>query len=254
MPDHQGAWPLALAVILAATGYLAAARAHRWPRRREVAFTAGALVVVVALLVPVRTATAHMAQHVAVGMAGPLLLVLGRPVTLALRRPRGRHALLRVLRSWPATVLVFPPVAALLDVGGLWLLYRTPLVTRVHEPWVQVHVLAAGALFAAAICQVEPVRHRYGLALRAATLVAAGAAHGVLAKTLYASDPALQPGAVVMYYGGDVVDIVLAGVICLQWYRRQSRSRARASAVDTPVTSARPAPRTPEASTVVQSK
>ncbi|MEU0466925.1 cytochrome c oxidase assembly protein [Amycolatopsis sp. NPDC006131] len=252
MPDHAtGTWPIALAVAIALVGYLCAAR-RPWPRWRTISFTAGALAVVVTLSFPAHTFTAHMAQHLVVGMAGPLLLVLGRPVTLASRAWRGRRALVRVLRSWPVAVLVFPPVAAVLDVGGLWLLYRTPLIAQAHQPWVQAHVFAAGLLFTAAICQVEPVRHRHGLVLRGATLVLAGAAHGILAKTLYADG--FHAGAQVLYYGGDAVEIALALVICLQWYRRQSRRRARATSVDTPVTVALPAPRTLEASTVAQSK
>ncbi|UQS25748.1 cytochrome c oxidase assembly protein [Amycolatopsis thermalba] len=252
LPEPGGTWPVSLLVLVALAGYLSAAR--RWPRWRTVSFTAGALAVVVALSTPARTFTAHMAQHLVVGMAGPLLLVLGRPVTLALRVCRGRRALVRVLRSWPVAVLVFPPVAAVLDVGGLWLLYRTPLIAQAHQPWALAHVFAAGLLFTTAICQVEPVRHRHGLALRGATLVLAGAAHGVLAKTLYAAGDEFRAGAQLMYYGGDAVGIALALVICLRWYRRQSRRRARASSVDAPVTTARPAPRTLEASTVAQSK
>ncbi|MFD4254242.1 cytochrome c oxidase assembly protein [Amycolatopsis thermoflava] len=143
-----------------------------------------ALAVVVALPFPADTFSAHLAQHLVVGMAGPLLLVLGRPVTLALRAWRGRRALVR--------------------------------------------------------------------ALRGATLVLAGAAHGILAKTLYADG--FRAGAQVLYYGGDAVEIALALVVCPQWYRRQSRRRARATSVDTPVTAALPAPRTLEASTVAQSK
>jgi putative membrane protein len=104
-----------------------------------------------------------------------------------------RRGLLQVVGSPPAAVLLFPPVAALLDAGGLWL-YRTRLFADSQSvPWldglVHVHVLAAGLLFTAAICQLEPVRHRYGITVRAAVLVLVGAAHDMLAKTLWASAP-----------------------------------------------------------------
>ncbi|MET9833669.1 hypothetical protein ABZ078_31185 [Streptomyces sp. NPDC006385] len=40
-----------------------------------------------------------------------------------------------------ADSLVFPPPAALLDVGGLWLLYRTGLFAAMrHEPWLHAAV------------------------------------------------------------------------------------------------------------------
>jgi hypothetical protein len=46
-------------------------------------------------------------------------------------------------------------------------------------------------------------------------LVLASAAHGVLAKHLYATG--WQSGAMVMYYGGDVVEVALAILLCRQW-------------------------------------
>ncbi|MFI6469783.1 cytochrome c oxidase assembly protein [Streptomyces sp. NPDC050516] len=230
-------------------GYLLAAarlrrRGDRWPLARDLAFAAGAAVLLAAALVtpPGGPFTAHMAQHVATGMVAPLLLVLARPVTLALRSlpPGGRRRLLAVLRSRPVGLLVNPPVAALLDLGGLWLLYRTPLFAAAHErPWlaalVHVHVFAAGLLFSAAVCSLDPLPRRHGVVLRSAALVGAGGAHAVLAKTLYATAPPgtgfapgdLSAAAELMYYGGDLVEIALAAVVGLQWYAAGGRRLAR---------------------------
>jgi hypothetical protein len=48
------------------------------------------------------------------------------------------------------------------------------------------------------------------------------AAHGILAKYLYAHPPAgvlhAEAGAQLMYYGGDVLDLILIVVFCRQWY------------------------------------
>nr|WP_276209356.1 cytochrome c oxidase assembly protein [Streptomyces harenosi] len=184
--------------------------------------------------------TAHMAAHLAAGMAAPLPAVLARPATLALRAlpVPGRRALLAVLHSRPAAVLAFPPVAAVLDIGGLWLLYRAPLPPGLHHsPWLHLHLFAAGWLFTFAVLAVDPLRHRTGLALRAATLPAAAAAHAVLAKTLWAAGPPgtgyapadLHRAAPLMYYGGDVVEIALAVILARQWYRAQGRALARRS-------------------------
>jgi putative membrane protein len=138
--------------------------------------------------------------------------------------------------------LTFPPLAAVLDVGGLWILYRTPLFAATHaRPWlhaaVHLHVLLAGVLFTAAICQVEPLRHRYSLLLRGATLVLAGAAHAILAKSLWVSPPPgltaapdLRTGAEVMYYGGDVAEIALAVTIAVTWYAAGGRALRHAAA------------------------
>ncbi|MGW8726094.1 cytochrome c oxidase assembly protein [Streptomyces sp. NPDC055808] len=248
LPDGLAALAAAVAVCGAA-GYLLAAsrlrrRGDRWSPLRDLSFSAGAAVLVATALVtpPGGAFTVHMGQHLATGMAAPLLLVLGRPVTLALRAlpPGGRRPLLAVLRSRPLGALANPPVAALLDAGGLWLLYRGPLFAAAHErAWlgvlVHVHVLAAGLLFTAVVCSLDPLPRRHGPVLRSAALVGAGAAHAVLARTLYAAPPPgtaftagdLSAAAELMYYGGDLVEIALAAVIGLQWYTASGRRLAR---------------------------
>lgn len=245
---------LAVAVVLAVVAaYLAAAarlrgRGHAWPRYRDLSFAAGGTLVVAAVggTPPGGPFTVHMLQHLLAGMAAPVLLVVARPLTLALRalRPGGppRRALLTVAHSGPARWLTFPPVAAVLDMGGLWLLYRTPLLaTAQHHPalhaLVHVHIMAAGLLFTFAVCQLDPVRHRRGLPLRAATLLVAGAAHAVLAKSLYAAPPPgtaydlpdLHTAARLMYYGGDLVELALAAVLAATWYARAARTAGRSS-------------------------
>lgn len=239
----------AVAALVTVLLYVVAAlrlrrRGVRWPALCDVSFALGGGVVALSALVspPGGELTAHMLRHLAIGMAAPLLLVLGRPITLALRTlpPAGRGRLLAVLGSPAATWPVFPPLAAAADIGGLWALYRTPVFAATHQrPWlhalVHLHVLAAGTLFTFAVCQLDPVRHRRSLILRGATLVAAGAAHGILSKSLYAGAPPgtayshadLHAAAEVMYYGGDAVQIALTLVLALQWYAGAGRALAR---------------------------
>jgi putative membrane protein len=255
------AWPgttaltAAVAALLTAFVYLLAAvrlrrRGDAWPHRRDVSFTAGCVGVAGAAAgtdaLPGGPFTGHMIQHLVVGMAAPLLLVLAHPLTLALRAlapGRVRRALLAFVRSRPVGRLVFPPLAALLDVGGLWVLYRTELFSAMaHRPLlhgvVHAHMLAAGLLFSFAMCQLGPVRRRWSLAVRGPTLLAVGAAHGLLAKTLYTLPPPgtdvttadLHRGAQVMYYGGDVTEAALAMVLGVGWYTAGGRMRARVRA------------------------
>jgi putative membrane protein len=211
-------------------------RGDRWPPARDAVFGCG----IAAAIFPAAPGfTGHVLQHVVAGMLAPLLLVLARPVTLLLRAaPAARRRLKPVLRSRVVAVLTCPPVAAVLDAGGLWLLYRTGLfAAAARDPvlhvLVHVHVFAAGLLFTASVCALEPVRHRYGLLPRAAALVGAAAAHAVLAKTLYLSAPPdtafadRQEGAELMYYGGDVVELGLAVVVALTWYAARGRAAAR---------------------------
>jgi len=172
-----------------------------------------------------------MAGHLLLGMAAPLLLVLAAPVTLGLRALPIRQAriLSHVLGSRPARFRTHPVTAAILNAGGLWALYTTSLYQQmVHHTWlhllVHVHVLAAGYLFTAAIVGVDPAPHRPGRGVRTAVLVAFLAAHGILAKHMYAHPPPgvpkeqAQAGGQLMYYGGDVLDLALIVVFCWQWY------------------------------------
>ncbi|MEU5950818.1 cytochrome c oxidase assembly protein [Streptomyces sp. NPDC047525] len=242
---------MVLVVALGCLGHVAAARrlrrrGDRWPHRRDAAFCAGGTVLVVSLVAPWDgwpPLTGHMATHLGIGMIAPLLLLLGRPVTLALRvLPVGpRRRLLSCVRSRPAALLVWPPLAALLHSAGLWAVYRTPLLAAGHHrPWlhalVSAHLLASGVLFAFAVLALDPLRHRAGFALRGGALLAAAAAHGILAKSLYATGPPgtsyaasdLHLASYVMYYGGDVVGIALAVLLGHQWYAAGGRALVRA--------------------------
>lgn len=86
------------AALAAASVYLLSARRLRrrgdtWPWARDVAFAAGcgAMGWAISAKTPGGPFTGHMAQHLIVGMVAPLLLVLARPLTLALRLlPPGR--------------------------------------------------------------------------------------------------------------------------------------------------------------------
>lgn len=254
--DPAAVGVLVVGVLLVA--YLVGAarlRAHGprgWSRWRTAAFTAGALLVAAALTPAAGSllgggtggARGHMAQHLVLGMLAPLALVLGAPVRLLLGAvPRARRPVARVLRLRAVHVVGHPVTAALLHVGGLWVLYLTPLYARsldvppVHHA-VQVHFVLAGYLFAWSLVGPDPAPRRPSLRVRAVVLVLAAAAHGVLAKLLYARAGALPPGASHaaadaeqaaqwMYYGGDVVEVLLVVLLGAEWYRRGARAGAR---------------------------
>ncbi|MGL5930856.1 MAG: cytochrome c oxidase assembly protein [Dermatophilaceae bacterium] len=246
----------AAAVVLAPAliaGYAwASTRSGRaWPRHRLGCWAVGVVVVVVAATGPPAHRSemdfrSHVAVHLLLGMAGPLLLVAARPVTVLLRalRPRAGRAVTAVLRSPPVRVLTSPSVAAVLDVGGLWVLHTTGLyaATREHpvlHGLVHAHMLVAGCLFTAAILQVDPTPHPRSHVHRAAVLVSAMAAHAVLAKHLWASPPPgvgtaeAQAGALTMYYGGDLVHVLLLVTLGASWYRSEQRRRHRVAPMAT---------------------
>jgi putative membrane protein len=129
-------------------------------------------------------------------------------------------------------------VAAVLDVGSLWVLYRTGLYaasmdSEVVHVLVHAHVLLAGYLFTVALVGPDPAVHRPGLPVRGTVLVLAVAAHDILAKTLYAVPPAgvapdqAATAAQLMYYGGAPVEIALFVLLGAEWFRAQEHRGAR---------------------------
>ena len=230
---------LAALLVGAAVVYVAAARGAAWPVGRTVRWLLGIGTAVAGVAVwslgGAHDLRLHVVGHLLLGMVAPLLLVTAAPVTLALRALPREHArtLGRLLRRRPLAVLTHPVVAALLDVGGLWLMYRTALLSEVSPLLLQVHMLLAGYLFAFALIGPDPAPHRPGLVVRAGVLVAAVAAHDVLAKLLYATPPPGVPVAqaeaagLLMYYGAAPVHVALFVLLGREWLAEQRRARAR---------------------------
>jgi putative membrane protein len=236
MHEAHGIAPTGLLLLAGLCGYaglvLLPRRRRPWPGWRTASWFAGLGTAGLATLgPPARDGfVAHSAGHVLLGMVAPLLACCAAPLTLLLRAlpVRAARPVSRVLRSRPAAAVSHPVTALLLAGGGLWLLYATPLYGfAVSDPAVQIvvhaHVFAAGYLLTAALAGPDPAPHRAAPPLRAAVLVAYLAAHGILAKFLYAHPPAGVPpdqahtGAMLMYYGGDAVDLVLIVLMCRQW-------------------------------------
>ena len=166
-PDLIGTEMLVVALLAAAVAYLVAARRTPWPAARLARWSAGIAVAVVGLVVSAgpHDLRVHVAGHLLLGMVAPLLLATAAPVTLALRalpRPRAR-ALGQLLRSSPFALVSHPAVAALLDTGGMWLLFRTDLLAAVPPVLVNAHMLAAGYLFAFSLVGGDPAPHRPAL-------------------------------------------------------------------------------------------
>lgn len=239
--------PAALAAGLYAAGVLALRRrGDGWPPQRTGCLVLGVLLGGLALTPPMATYDelfrVHVGQHLLLAMVAPALLALSAPVTLALRllRPRSRRRLVRLLHSRGVAVVSSPVVAVVLDVGGMYALYLTGLHERAEESpalhaAVHLHMFLGGCLLAWVVVGVDPVRRRTTVTTRLVTLVVASALHDILAKVLYAHHlPAgsgalaeRQQGAVLMYYGGTVVDVALAAVVMAQWYSATGRRMAR---------------------------
>lgn len=241
-----------LVTAVPGAGYLAGVvrlrRSGRgWSGGRTVSFLLGGGLVGASLspAVDAGTAGGHMTQHLLLGMLAPLALVLGAPLTLLLSSlpVSSRRPVAMLLRSRALHALSHVATAAVLSVGGLYLLYLTPLYalsarSEVVHHLVHLHFLLAGYLFAWAVAGPDPAPRRPGMAVRLAVVVVAGGLHAFLAKLLYSRAPVLPVGgghdaaeveaaAQVMYYGGHVADLLLLVALFAAWYRRTGRSLAR---------------------------
>ncbi|MEH1166323.1 cytochrome c oxidase assembly protein [Micromonospora sp. CPCC 205539] len=248
--DGPGWFPLAVVGLLAGGYLLAAVRDQRgWDHRRTAAWLAGCALLAIAigpLAASAHDPRGHMAQHVLLGMVAPLGLVLGAPVTLLLRiaPPPTRRMVGRLLRVRPLHLLAHPVTAGLLSTGGLALVLLTPVYAAAERQpslhhALHLHYLAAGYLFAWSLVGPDPAPRRPGLGVRLGALLGAAAGHAVLAKYLYAHAGTLPPGladpdpaafrsaAQLMYYGGDIAELLLAVTLFASWYSRPSRLRPR---------------------------
>ncbi|MFC3383129.1 cytochrome c oxidase assembly protein [Couchioplanes azureus] len=237
-------------LALAAAGYVLAVRRdpRGWPRHRTAAFLTGVALLAVALLPPVsgyaeRSFHGHMLQHLLLAMLAPLGLVLGAPVTLLLRTLPVRRArrITRILRSRPARLVAHPVVVLLLTAGALLALYLTPLYTAtttspaLHHA-VHAHFLASGYLFAWVVAGPDPAPHRPPVPARLVMLAVAIAVHATLAQLIFAGIgvrldvPAdeRRAGADLMYYGGDIAELLLALAMLTAWRPAQRRTRRAA--------------------------
>lgn len=250
-PVHHGAdsglpeiLPPALALSACAAGYLYLVhRARRrnpaqgWSTWRTAGFTTGLLLLAVALLPPLAPLAhgdfrGHMVQHMLIGMYAPLALVLGAPVTLLLRTlpVTSARRLTTVLHSRPARLLSHPAPALLLSTGTLPVLYFTPLYdTATAHPaghWLlHAHFLLSGCLFAHVIAGPDPAPARPGVPARLVWLGCAVALHAGVSQLMYggfwvdvhAPVPEVRGGAEIMYYGGDLAELLLAAALVATW-------------------------------------
>lgn len=233
---------LALPFLLALIVYILAValsnrRHRRWPLYRYTFWIFGVICAAAAVVGPLADRshmdfTAHMIGHLLLGMLAPLFTVLAAPMTLLLRTLSTLRArrLSRALKSWPAGILTHPIVASFLNVGGLWILYTSDLYAAMQQNAllhivVHIHVFLAGYLFTLSMIYIDPTPHRFSFIYRAIVLVISLAGHGILSKYIYAHPPEGVPaaqaetGGMLMYYGGDAIDLILIWIFCFQWFK-----------------------------------
>ncbi len=254
MTDGPGPAFWVLVALIGAGGCYAAGVARlrgwgiRWPVLRSVSWVAGLICVAAAVLpLPgnVPEFPAHVVTHLLMAMLAPLLLALSAPITLLLRTTRGRvrSTTLRIVHSRLARVLMLGPVIVVLDIGGLYGFYLTPLYDMAHhsaalKAVVHLHMFLAGCLLSWYLIALDPLKHRPGLRTSLAVLLVVAAAHDLLAKLMFArhlpvgggTAADIETGSQLMYYGGSVIELALAVAVLSGWYRRTGRAHRREQA------------------------
>src|SRR5699024_1379279 len=240
-----GALALAALVLYPAAMYASGKKHQKWKWSRYTLFAAGVTLSAAALTGPLARLshmdfTVHMLGHLLIGMLGPLLILHGKPMTLLMRTLKVAHArkLSKILNLKYVQFISNPIVASILNIGGLFLIHKTGLFEIMHSSvllfaLIHLHVFLAGYLFTMSIIYIDIVTHRYTFLYRAAVLIAALGFHKILSKMIYASPPAGiaredgEAGAMLMYYGGDIVDLALIIILCWQWYKTAEREHTR---------------------------
>ncbi|WP_309029866.1 cytochrome c oxidase assembly protein, partial [Streptomyces alfalfae] len=165
-------------------------RGDKWPVGRTVAFVLGVLTVLLVMCTKLNDYgmvmfSVHMVQHMVISMLSPILLLLGAPITLALRAlptaARGhkgpREWLLWLLHSRYMRIITHPAFTIPLFIASLYALYFTPIFdtlmgSKAGHIGMMVHFLAVGLVFFWPIMGVDPGPHRPGYVMRMLELFA----------------------------------------------------------------------------------
>ena len=213
-PDALMIGLLVIAVALYIKGVMVLTkRGDKWPIGRTISFAVGISAVDYATsgglgLYAHFSFSWHMIAHMTLGMIAPIAIVLGAPITLALRTlPQGRNSeergvrgtLLSALHSRYSSIIVNPVGALVIFDGSLFLLYFTSLFgtlmnTHAGHLFMNVHFLLAGFLFFHVIIGIDPNPKRPPFLVRIVTLLAAMSIHAFFSVALMSSSTLIDSG------------------------------------------------------------
>ena len=213
-PDALMIGLLIFAVALYVKGVMVLTkRGDKWPVGRTISFAIGISAVDFATsgglgLYAHFSFSWHMIAHMTLGMIAPIAIVLGAPITLALRTlPQGRNSqergvrgtLLSALHSRYSAIIVNPVGALVIFDGSLFLLYFTSLFgklmnTHAGHLFMNLHFLLAGFLFFHVIIGIDPNPKRPPFLVRIVTLLAAMSIHAFFSVALMSSSTLIDSG------------------------------------------------------------
>lgn len=239
-------------------------RGDRWPVSRTVFFTLGVLSVALVMCTRLNDYgmvmfSVHMMQHMVISMLSPIVLLLGAPVTLALRalpvagrgRKGPRELLLALLHSRYLRVVTHPAFTIPLFIASLYALYFTPLFdflmgSRTGHASMMVHFLAVGLVFFWPIMGVDPGPHRPGYVMRMLELFAGMPFHAFFGIALMmATEPMIKayenpPASLgidaltdqnaaggIAWAFSEIPSVLVLIALVFQWYRSEQRQARR---------------------------
>jgi len=213
-PDVLMIGLLVLAVALYIKGVVVLTRrGDKWPVGRTISFALGISAIDFAtsggLGVYGHFAFSwHMVSHMVLGMIAPIGIVLGAPITLALRTlPQSRDGiergvrglLISALHSRYSKVITNPVVALAIFDGSLFALYFTPLfggMMQSHQGhlFMSIHFLLAGTLFFHVIVGIDPNPRKVPHLVRIVILFAAMSIHAFFSVALMSTTTLIDGG------------------------------------------------------------
>ncbi|MFJ4478162.1 cytochrome c oxidase assembly protein [Streptomyces xanthochromogenes] len=248
-------------------------RGDNWPVSRMIFWTVGVLTIAFVMCTKLNDYgmvmfSVHMVQHMVISMLSPILLLLGAPVTLALRalpvsatrgRKGPRELLLMLLHSRYMKVVTHPAFTIPLFIASLYGLYFTPIFDFLMESKtghiaMMVHFLAVGLVFFWPIMGVDPGPHRPGYVMRMLELFAGMPFHAFFGIALMmASEPMIgtyknppsslgidaltdqQAAGGIAWAFSEIPSVLVLIALVFQWYateKRQARRTDRAAERD----------------------
>lgn len=259
-----------IGVAFGAFMYLAAVRRLRqrgdaWPLHRTILWLAGLALLAWVTCGPLNLYqeylfSVHMAGHMALSMAIPLLLVSGAPITLALRAIHKRDDGTRGAREWIlwavhspfSRIITHPIVAAAIFVISLWGFYFTDLVRwamydHLGHEWMIIHFLISGYLLVMSLVGIDPVPYRLPFAGRMITLIGVMAMHSFFGMAIMMQEGLMVAewfgsmgrtwgptpmedqyiGGGIAWSVGEVPTLILAVTLGIQWSRSDERLQRR---------------------------
>ncbi|GAA2941883.1 MULTISPECIES: cytochrome c oxidase assembly protein [Streptomyces] len=239
-------------------------RGDAWPVNRTVLFVVGVLTIALVMCTGLNDYgmvmfSVHMVQHMVISMLSPILLLLGAPVTLALRalpvagrgRTGPRELLLKLLHSHYMRIITHPVFTIPLFIASLYGLYFTPLFdflmgSKTGHIAMMVHFLAVGLVFFWPIMGVDPGPHRPGYVMRMLELFAGMPFHAFFGIALMmASQPMVEayknpPSSLgidaltdqsaaggIAWAFSEIPSVLVLIALVFQWYRSEQRTARR---------------------------